>query len=276
MGLLASLVAACAGRSLETRQNQAEEVAKKFGMASYLLPGNLFTLFGYTRFTRQAVVNDLTIYLEGDGLAWIDRYTISNNPTPINPLALKLAGRDPSGNVSYLARPCQFVDLTRETNCRKDYWTGKRYSDEVVSSMNTAVSKLMARSGAVKLHLVGYSGGGAIAVLLASRRADVSSIRTVAGNLDPVSLFKTKNVTPLYGSLDPTKVASKLKNVPQIHFSGSDDVIVPPWVASDWVKLSQNSRCVRHTLVLNTSHSSGWEKNWSRLLLGKPMCFGLN
>ena len=142
--------------------------------------------------------------------------------------------------------------------------------------MDTAVSKLMARSGAVNLHLVGYSGGGAIAVLVASRRADVSSIRTVAGNLDPISLFRAKNVTPLSGSLDPTKAAIKLTEVPQVHFSGSDDIIVPPWVAENWFELSLNSRCIRHTTLLNTTHSSGWLKNWAKLLSLKPTCFGVS
>ena len=34
------------------------------------------------------------------------------------------------------------------------------------------------------IHLIGYSGGGAIAVLTASRREDVLSVRTIAANLD--------------------------------------------------------------------------------------------
>ncbi len=272
MCLVASIVVACGGRSPETRRDNAAGIGKKYGMVPYLFHTNEFTLFGFTRLASRAINGELTIYIEGDGLAWLDRYTISKDPTPINPLALKLAARDPSKNIAYLARPCQFVDLAREINCHEDYWTDQRYSEDVVFSMNTAVSNLKAQSGAVNLHLVGYSGGAAIAVLIASRRKDVLSIRTVAGNLDPVSLFKAKNVTPLYGSLDPSKTAIKLAEVPQIHFSGKDDVIVPPWVALNWLNLSQNSRCISHSTLSDTNHNSGWVHKWQQLLLIKPRC----
>ena len=48
---------------------------------------------------------DLSIYLEGDGLAWVSRTEASRDPTPDNPIGLRLAAIDPAPNVVWIARP---------------------------------------------------------------------------------------------------------------------------------------------------------------------------
>jgi len=73
----------------------------------------------------------LTIYIEGDGLSWIDASTPSNEPTPMDPLALKLALRDDAPS-AYLARPCQYVAEDRKKSCAQKYWTYSRFSEEVI------------------------------------------------------------------------------------------------------------------------------------------------
>lgn len=50
--------------------------------------------------------------------------------------------------------------------------------------MNDALNHFVKQYPGVKHELIGYSGGGNIAAILAERRADVRSLRTVAGNLD--------------------------------------------------------------------------------------------
>ena len=90
----------------------------------------------------------------------------------------------PAPNVAYLARPCQFMPMDRNPQCAVPYWTGKRYTPEVIASMNDAVDRLVARVPGQPVNLIGYSGGGAVAVLIAARRHDVATLRTVAGNLD--------------------------------------------------------------------------------------------
>ena len=54
--------------------------------------------------------SNIKIFVEGDGLSWISRTTISSNPTPITPVGLKLMLSDDSSCKIYLARPCQYID----------------------------------------------------------------------------------------------------------------------------------------------------------------------
>lgn len=60
-----------------------------------------FTLLTYLP-PISGAVNTLTIHIEGDGLAWINSSTPSSDPTPTNPLALRLALLDTAPSV-YLA-----------------------------------------------------------------------------------------------------------------------------------------------------------------------------
>jgi hypothetical protein len=45
-------------------------------------------------------------YQSGDGLAWLSSDVPSSDPTPLDPLALRLALAKPARNAAYLARPC--------------------------------------------------------------------------------------------------------------------------------------------------------------------------
>jgi esterase/lipase len=49
--------------------------------------------------------------------------------------------------------------------------------------MDAAVTALKRASGASRLRLVGYSGGGVMAMLLAARRDDVAQVVTIAAPL---------------------------------------------------------------------------------------------
>jgi pimeloyl-ACP methyl ester carboxylesterase len=160
----------------------------------------------------------LTVYIEGDGFAYAALGRRSMDPTPTDPLALRLAIQHPgNGAVAWLARPCQYGPRTR--NCQSDYWTIARYSPEVIDSASAALDQLKAHTeGATRLVLVGYSGGGALAALLAERRHDVAALVTVAANLDLGSWVKSRGLTPLSRSLDPASDAAKLSDMPQVHF----------------------------------------------------------
>jgi pimeloyl-ACP methyl ester carboxylesterase len=181
---------------------------------------------------------------------------------------------DKSPNVIYIARPCQFTPLEIDHKCDVSYWTDKRFSEEVVSSVNQAISKLVARDGG-KINLIGYSGGANVAVLVAARRGDIASIRTIAGNLDHVELHKLNEVSQLRGSLNAIDEAKKVSNIPQIHYSGSDDEIVSPKIAEKFVKASGNPDCVKTEVVNGASHEDGWSEAWSSLLGKEPRCRGI-
>ncbi len=78
-------------------------------MKKISIPTENFILTGFVS-ENQALSRVLTIYIEGDGLAWISRSIISPDPIPINPIGLKLALQHTQHKVvAYLARPCQYV-----------------------------------------------------------------------------------------------------------------------------------------------------------------------
>ncbi|MGF6600960.1 hypothetical protein P3T23_005699 [Paraburkholderia sp. GAS448] len=79
-------------------------------------------------------------------------------------------------DVIYLARPYQFTPMAMNPRCGIPYGTGKRFAPEVVTSMNEAAMLFAARVPGQPIELVGYSGVGAQAVLIAARRTDIASI----------------------------------------------------------------------------------------------------
>src|SRR5690606_9834760 len=145
------------------------------------LQGDTFQLRALLR--QGGAARDLRVYLEGDGAAWPSAFRPPRDPTPRRPLVLRLAEQDPAAAVAYLARPCQYLDSDGLAGCSVAYWTDRRYAVEVLEALDQALDQLKARSGARHLRLVGYSGGGVLATLLAQRRDDVSELVTLAAPL---------------------------------------------------------------------------------------------
>ena len=261
---------ACTAYSVDARRDIAFGVAAKAKLQAFQVETKTFSLAGFYRVGNSQ--KPISMYIEGDGFAWIDRYTISSNPTPRNPLALKLAGLDQASNVVYFARPCQFVELSQERYCNKKYWTSHRFSKEVLSSYNQALEQIKKKFNPSGFHLVGFSGGAAITALLAAERSDVLSLRTIAGNLDHVALNRARRVSPLSGSLNPISVALKLKATPQIHYSGGNDRIIPGWVAQAFAKAVGRGPCVNTRIIPRASHLEGWLAVWKSLSREIPKC----
>jgi len=262
-------VSACSSSSIGNRLNTAKSIVDQTGLTPVMIKTKKFSLVSFQKIRSKE--HELTLYIEGDGFAWIDRYTISNNPTPINPVGLKIAAVDASMNVVYLPRPCQYVNLEAETYCHNQYWTSHRFSNEVIQSYNQALDQLAKKYNVTGFHLVGFSGGGAVATLLSAHRSDVLSLRTVAGNLDHVALNKFRNVSQLTGSLNPASYANQLKKVPQIHYSGGDDEVVPSWVAVGFVR-KVSSPCAKSKIISGVGHMDGWEQVWPRYASQIPTC----
>ena len=204
----------------------------------------------------------VTFYLEGDGNAWITRTRPSPNPTPRDPIGLRLAARDRSANVVYVARPCQYWGRELDADCNTTYWTDRRMAPEVVASIDAAVDVWKSRAGADKIRLVGYSGGGGIAVLLASRRSDVDDIRTIAANLDTERFTSHHRVSPMRGSSNPAAVASQVAHIPQLHLVGAEDRIVPALIAGGYAAAARDGRCIRIAVIPGVSHTGDWSSVW--------------
>jgi pimeloyl-ACP methyl ester carboxylesterase len=189
----------------------------------------------------------------------------SADPTPRDPLALRLALAHPGANAVYLARPCQYVGA-QARGCAPRYWTEQRFAPEVIEASDRALDALVRRAGASRLTLVGYSGGGAVAALLAVRRPDVERLITVAGNLDPQRWTAYHGVAPLTGSLSPLDAIQQLARVPQLHFAGGEDAIVPPVLLEEFVRRFAPPARPRIEVEPEFDHRCCWAQRWPDLL----------
>lgn len=209
----------------------------------------------------------LVIYLEGDGLAYVHPSQPALDPTPSDPVALDLALADPARTaVAWLGRPCQYTLPDHGRGCEAAYWTTRRYAPEIIASISTAVDTLKTRSRAKRLVLVGYSGGGAIAVLLAARRSDVMALVTVAANLDLGTWTAQGQLSPLTGSLDPAQAATAVGTIPQLHFTGGQDRTVGTAVVRSYMARLPQGAPARLVEIPEFTHACCWAKDWPNLV----------
>ena len=200
---------------------------------------------------------EVIVYIEGDGLSWIDRFTPSSDPTPVDPLTFKLAKLDQSPNVIYLARPCQYL-ISNE--CRKEIWTKLQYSKAILGLYEQILNEIALRHSEV--HLIGYSGGSVIAMHLASiDNKKVKSVRTIAGNINPNEFTKLLNLSTYQTSINLDLMDDKIKDISQTHYYGNRDKVIPKEIYSNYHDQYFNNSCIKITEV-NASHTRGWEEFW--------------
>ncbi|MFH1982330.1 MAG: hypothetical protein ABIL58_10815 [Pseudomonadota bacterium] len=132
--------------------------------------------------------------------------------------------------------------------------------------MNEAVELLRQKAKASKIHLIGYSGGAAVAVLVAARREDVIGVRTIAGNLDHETLNEYHRVDVLDGSLNPIDYSPEIGHIPMRHFIGTKDRIVPVFIVQSFARRTGDLSCRSVTEVAEATHSEGWREKWDELL----------
>ncbi|MCA3248600.1 MAG: alpha/beta hydrolase [Azospirillum sp.] len=264
--LVASVAIATGACAAFDRAGAADSIASTAQLRAARVASGGFSLLSYSRISDPA--SPITVYIEGDGLAWRTRTEVSIDPTPTDPIGLRLAVADRGSNVLYLARPCQYPPAGGDPRCNAAYWTDRRFAEEVVVAMNAAIDGFAPRG----VRLVGYSGGGAVAVLVAARRTDVIDIRTVAGNLDHATLNRHHGVTPQRGSLNPVDVAARLARVPQLHLVGGRDSIVVPLVAESYVRRAGSGDCIEIRRIENATHGDGWIEPWQRIATAPIQC----
>ncbi len=218
-------------------------------------------------------LDQLVVYIEGDGRAWVTPSRASDDPTPTDPIALRLAMAHPSGEAVWIARPCQYQGAGSAA-CGSEWWTRARFAPEVIAAMDTALDVMKARHGAKRLVLVGYSGGGAVAALLAAHRKDVERLVTVAGNLDHRAWTHHHAISPLVASLDARDVMPDLRDLQQVHIAGSRDRVMPVAIVQNFAeRMGPKARFV----VIDADHHCCWVDAWPRLwpqvdptAMGKP------
>lgn len=275
--LLVALIAlnACSTKT-ELEMQTANHIARPAFMVERTIQAGQFTLQAWERMHQRGT--EATIYIEGDGARWQKNTELPTslpraNPTPENPVALHLASRDLSQNLGYLARPCQYIKDAENKGCNADYWQTKRFAPEIMEAYDAALSDISKRYDITKFNLVGYDGGANIAAVLAARRDDVISLRTVAGNLNPDFAADNYQAMPLAAnSILAVDYGSALGNIPQHHFIGAADEIITPGIYHSYRQAIGLSECIHYSLVQDADHTNGWVEKWPDLLSLQPQC----
>ena len=258
--MLATLLAAgCSGNP-----PRPDDLARRFGFERRVQRGAEFTHVVFTKALMSAPAGALHVYIEGDGTPYLARHDFAADPTPRNPLMLRLMTLDPAPSI-YVGRPCYF-GLADSPPCAPRDWTLDRFSPRIVDSMARVIEQVRATRGTDAIELYGHSGGGALAVLLAARLGGVQRIVTIGGNLDTDAWAAYHGYTPLEGSLNPVRGGPLPASLIQQHFVGDRDKVVPPEiVAAAARRLGAPGVVVLH----GVSHARGWDRAWPWILVGE-------
>ncbi|WP_455204786.1 alpha/beta fold hydrolase [Kaarinaea lacus] len=110
---------------------------------------------------------------------------------------------------------------------------------------------------------IGYSGGGALAMLLAERFARTQAVVTIAANLDIDAWAASHSYSTLQGSLNPALRPPLVDSIKQIHFAGAKDDNVNPAVIASVARQQKVS-----TLVIydDFDHICCWVEHWREIL----------
>jgi pimeloyl-ACP methyl ester carboxylesterase len=203
----------------------------------------------------------LSVYIEGDGAPWMTPWHPPRDPTPVKPVVLMMAAADTAEAVVYLGRPCQYLPADELATCDLSWWAERRFAPEVLRAYDEALSRLKAGSGAQQLRLIGYSGGGVIAALLAARRPDVVRLVTVAAPLALNEWAAWHDLTPFADTTDPMLAQSKLPM--GIHWVGGQDKIVPVGIVEKFVQ----SKGGRMRIAPGYDHECCWARDWASLIV---------
>lgn len=259
-----SLLAGCAHQELSERGAVVGSLFEQHGFIQRLVITDHFNLRVWQHSTSDA--GTMHVYIEGDGFAWVNRYQPSMNPTPLNSIVPAMAVKDDvASQVVYLARPCQYVSFA-ERACSSAYWMQKRFAPEVVAAMNQAVNQLKSEAKAKRIVMIGYSGGGALAVLMAAQRQDVTSVLTIAGNLDHHVWTRLHKLSDLQGSLNPPDFSQALQRVRQVHLVGGKDANMPVSVYQAYRAAFAPQADISEEVVPTFDHQCCWVERWPSLL----------
>lgn len=257
------LISGC-GSVFQSPAQRAASLAAENGWVADSVSTSTFVIQTF-RNIQSVKSRRLVFYIEGDGRAWQAKNRMPADPTPQHPMVLQLAIQH-AGSVIYLGRPCQYVTYQTNKGCNPKYWASHRYAPEVIESLNETIDFFMAQTRADEVVLVGYSGGGATAALIAVRRTDVSGLITIAANLDAAEWTKNNGLTPLYGSDNPAAFADPLSKIRQIHFVGEDDDIVPQSIVQSYQNKMKDTARIRVVILKGFSHDCCWVEHWPDLL----------
>ncbi|WP_374533449.1 alpha/beta hydrolase family protein [Phenylobacterium sp.] len=192
----------------------------------------------------------LVVVLEGDGRAHDVRGRPTRDPTPDHSVGRDIALAWPGDGVAWLARPCQYVRRLDKA-CAPPAWSRDRFGAAQIDTMAAGLDALKARTKARRLVLVGWSGGGVIAAVLATRRTDVEALVTLAAPLDLSAWATATQTTPLAAP----PIAPR-PEVVQLHLLGSRDRVAPPAALAPGARMLAGDRGAVE--VWDAGHACCW------------------
>jgi dienelactone hydrolase len=142
-------------------------------------------------------------------------------------------------------------------------WTHRRYSPEIVASMVAALLSFLSQHPYQHVLLIGYSGGGTIAWLMAARSPEAMHVITVAANLDIDAWTKIHGYSAMAGSLNPASLSPLRPSVTQVNYFGGRDQNVPPSVLQSFGSKHPEATLIE---IPEFDHVCCWIQRWPRLL----------
>lgn len=246
-------IAACS-----TPGQKLDQLALEGGFERNVLTGHRFKHVSYQNKNGN---KRLHVYLEGDGTPWSTRYTVARDPTSRYGLMLRLMAKD-SNDSFYLARPC-YNGYYNSEHCNNTLWTGKRYSPAVINSMQAVLEKHVKENGYEEVVLMGHSGGGTLAMLLAPRIKQTTALITITANMDLDAWTELHDYTRLRGSINPATQLPLPNNIWQFHLAGKKDNNVPPSLIEEALRNQPSANMLSFN---GYDHLCCWADVWPEIL----------
>jgi hypothetical protein len=253
--VLAGLAGGCAAPP-----TSVADIAAGAGLERRIVAGERFRHVVFTARGEQA--GPVWIYIEGDGVPWLTDVIPARDPTPRTLVALEMLARGPRP-AAYVARPCTF-ETNGDAGCEPAVWTHGRFSEAVVESMASAIGRSLAASAQSErpLVLVGFSGGGTLATLLAARLEAACALITIASPLDVGEWAAARDYSPLADSLDPARLPALPARIGQLHLRGRDDRVVPAANGASYMEKNPHARL---EVLDSARHGLEWAVIWEGL-----------
>ena len=255
ISLCLSFVAACSTNPSADFDLQANH----HQLQKHIVAGRYFDLAIYENAAPDT--KQLHVYIGGDGKPWLNERYISIDPTTRRATTLALMALDTSAAI-YLGRPC-YHSKGKGRGCSDKWWTSHRYSQTVVNDMHYVLDQYLSAHNIQSLTLIGFSGGGSIAMLLAPLLKQTATVITISGNLDTDAWVRMHNYTPLSGSLNPARQAKLHKTIRKIHLIGMQDKNIPVHAIIDQFSQRANTQIIPYP---SYTHHCCWRDVWPELL----------
>ena len=161
--------------------------------------------------------SSIHFYFDGDRNPWVGGSRIASDPTTRSKLILEMMAADEAHKI-LIGRPCYYIPATeRPSSCADKWWTSHRYSQPVVSAMLEVVRRQVKQYVPQEIVLIGYSGGGTLAALVASELEELDVLVTVAANLNVDAWIDLHAYTPLARLLNEANFPEIPADVRQFH-----------------------------------------------------------